>query len=60
LVTFAVSGIWHGAGWSFLAWGLLHGVYQILGDLLRPARAAVCRVLHLREGSRLRTVLCVC
>ena len=27
LVTFLVSGIWHGAGWSFVAWGLLHGFY---------------------------------
>ena len=25
LVTFAVSGIWHGASWTFLIWGLLHG-----------------------------------
>jgi alginate O-acetyltransferase complex protein AlgI len=26
LVTFAVSGIWHGADWTFIVWGLLHGV----------------------------------
>ena len=26
LITFAVSGIWHGASWTFLIWGLLHGV----------------------------------
>jgi D-alanyl-lipoteichoic acid acyltransferase DltB (MBOAT superfamily) len=25
LITFAVSGIWHGASWTFLIWGLLHG-----------------------------------
>ena len=26
LIVFLVSGIWHGAGWTFLVWGLLHGV----------------------------------
>ncbi len=26
LVTFLVSGLWHGAAWRFVAWGLLHGV----------------------------------
>lgn len=29
-LVFLVSGIWHGANWTFLAWGALHGVYQIL------------------------------
>lgn len=26
LIVFLVSGIWHGAGWTFIVWGLLHGV----------------------------------
>ncbi|MGL4866636.1 MAG: MBOAT family O-acyltransferase [Cetobacterium sp.] len=26
LVVFIVSGIWHGAGWLFIIWGLLHGI----------------------------------
>lgn len=30
LVTFLVSGIWHGANWTFIAWGVMHGVLQIL------------------------------
>ena len=28
MITFFVSGVWHGAGWTFVAWGLLHGAYQ--------------------------------
>lgn len=31
LLTFAVSGLWHGANWTYLLWGTLHGVYQIIG-----------------------------
>lgn len=26
LIVFLVSGIWHGAGWTFVVWGLLHGI----------------------------------
>lgn len=31
LVTFLVSGIWHGATWNFVVWGLLHGIFQCVG-----------------------------
>ncbi|MGJ8696698.1 MAG: MBOAT family O-acyltransferase [Verrucomicrobiaceae bacterium] len=30
LLVFAVSGVWHGAGWNFVLWGLLHGVLVLL------------------------------
>lgn len=33
LIVFGVSGLWHGASWSFVVWGLLHAFYQIIGDL---------------------------
>lgn len=36
LITFLVSGLWHGAGWKFVVWGGLHGVYQILEDIFLP------------------------
>lgn len=29
LVTFLISGIWHGANWTFILWGILHGLAQI-------------------------------
>lgn len=31
LITFLVSGIWHGSTWNFFIWGLLHGAYQCIG-----------------------------
>ncbi|MGA0888360.1 MAG: MBOAT family O-acyltransferase [bacterium] len=34
LMVFLVSGIWHGAGWGFLIWGLLHGIGMIACNLL--------------------------
>lgn len=30
LVTFLVSGIWHGANWTFIIWGAIHGILQII------------------------------
>jgi alginate O-acetyltransferase complex protein AlgI len=33
-ITFLVSGIWHGANWTFVIWGSLHGVYNALQKLL--------------------------
>jgi len=29
IITIIVSGIWHGANWTFFVWGLLHGIYLI-------------------------------
>jgi len=31
LLTMLLGGLWHGAGWTFLAWGALHGVGQVVG-----------------------------
>ena len=33
-VTFLVSGIWHGANWTFVIWGCMHGVFQIVEKML--------------------------
>lgn len=34
LITFTVSGIWHGANWTFIVWGLLHGLFQVIEKIL--------------------------
>ncbi|MCB9046044.1 MAG: MBOAT family protein [Chitinophagales bacterium] len=34
LIVFIISGIWHGASWTFVIWGALHGFYQITEVLL--------------------------
>lgn len=33
-ITFLVSGIWHGANWTFIVWGILHGMAQIVEKAL--------------------------
>ena len=34
LVTFLISGLWHGANWTFVIWGGIHGVYLIAEKVL--------------------------
>lgn len=36
VITFLASGIWHGAAWGFVIWGLLHGIYLAASTYYRP------------------------
>ena len=38
MIVFLVSGLWHGASMSYVVWGGLNGVYQVIGELLMPLR----------------------
>ena len=40
LAVFGLSGLWHGADWKFIIWGLLHGIYLIIGQLWARRRQA--------------------
>ncbi len=51
MITFLVSGVWHGAGWHFIIWGGLHGAFQIIGDMLMPLRRKVVDILHIDTKS---------
>lgn len=51
LITFAASGLWHGADWTFVIWGLLHGVYQIMEKELSPIVRRINEKLHTKTES---------
>ena len=38
MVTFLVSGLWHGANWTFVVWGGLHGAAQVMENALIPKK----------------------
>ncbi len=42
---FMVSGLWHGANWTFVIWGSLHGAYLIVARLTSNTRAAIRKAL---------------
>ena len=57
LIVFIVSGLWHGAAFTYIFWGLINGMYQVVGMLTEPARKRLRAKLHIREES---PVLAVC
>ncbi len=46
MLVFLVSGFWHGAGWTFLLWGGLHGAAQVLERLWGKRRERLPRLLR--------------
>lgn len=53
LIVFAGSGLWHGAGFTFIAWGLFNGLYQVAGAVTAGFRQKCRNVLHLREDGKI-------
>ena len=47
MITFLVSGLWHGANLTFVFWGALHGLYQIAGELLEPVYSRCFQRFHI-------------
>ena len=47
IVVFLTSGLWHGASWNFVLWGMLHGAYQVIGDATAAARLKCAGLLHI-------------
>lgn len=47
LLTFLVSGIWHGVGIHYLVWGIIHGLYQVIGEVFAPIRKKTIKSLSI-------------
>lgn len=54
LIVFAVSGLWHGAAMTFVVWGLLNGLYQVMGAVTTPLRDGGYRLLRIKEDGPFR------
>lgn len=48
MLTFLISGIWHGNTFTFLIWGALHGIYQILGNATETIRVKLKSLLRIQ------------
>jgi len=57
LIVFFLSGLWHGASWTFVLWGALHGTYLVAESLTQPLRATLAQRLGLANRPRLRYAL---
>mgnify|MGYP002608773366 FL=1 len=50
IVTFLISGLWHGANWTFVLWGGIHGIYQVVGQMTYGFRTKVKKALHIYDS----------
>ncbi|MDD6812507.1 MAG: MBOAT family protein [Lachnospiraceae bacterium] len=51
MIVFIFCGMWHGAGITYIVWGFLNGLYQIVGELTSGFRRTVCDIIGLKENS---------
>lgn len=52
MTVFLVSGLWHGAAWTYVLWGALHGFYQVAGILTRRFREKAYTLLRIDRSSK--------
>jgi len=66
MITMLLGGLWHGAAWTFVAWGAFHGaiqvVYRVLGinSLIERSRFLTVHGFVIQTGSWLVTMSLVC
>lgn len=53
MIVFLVSGLWHGANWTFVIWGFLHGAFQVVGKMTRAGRDKLYDKMHINRESNL-------
>jgi D-alanyl-lipoteichoic acid acyltransferase DltB (MBOAT superfamily) len=46
-IVFIISGLWHGANWTFIIWGALHGFYLVFGIISKNLRLKITEVIGL-------------
>lgn len=49
MVVFFVSGLWHGAHWNFIAWGVINGLFVLVGQIVKPLKTRIYSFLGVDE-----------
>ncbi|MDE7283190.1 MAG: MBOAT family protein [Lachnospiraceae bacterium] len=47
MLVFLCSGLWHGAGWHYVAWGALNGLFSVFEDLIKPIKEKIDKHLSI-------------
>ena len=55
ITIFVLSGLWHGAAWTFVIWGALNGLYIVVGSATASARGRLARRVGFDRWPRVRT-----
>ena len=54
MIVFLVSGLWHGANWTYVLWGALNGLLIVLGEWTLSARSGLWKGLHVNPDGAVR------
>ena len=54
LITFLISGVWHGATWGFVLWGVLHGIYLAVATYYKPYKTRLHKWLGIEKSQLLK------
>lgn len=57
MIVFLVSGLWHGAMWSYVVWGGLNGFFLVLGEIIAPARNKMKKILGWKPEAESNKIL---
>jgi alginate O-acetyltransferase complex protein AlgI len=55
-IVFLISGLWHGANWTYVIWGALHGFYLIFALITKSFREKISKLLLIDKISFLSTI----
>lgn len=60
LITFLISGLWHGSSFTYVVWGGLHGVMQVAGSLTSGFRNNIKKTLHIEKNPIASSISIIC
>jgi alginate O-acetyltransferase complex protein AlgI len=52
-ITFTLIGLWHGANWTYVVFGMIHGIYLVFAALTAPARKTIRETIRLTQFPKL-------
>jgi Predicted membrane protein involved in D-alanine export len=58
LITFLVSGLWHGASWNFVVWGGLHGLFSVVERLTATLRQKLKKFFFIEKIPVIPKLIC--
>lgn len=59
LMVFLVSGLWHGANWTFVVWGICHGLLVVISKMIHTPRSDSMKIVFIMATFFLTTLLWV-
>lgn len=60
MIVFSVSGLWHGAAWHYVIWGMLHGALRVAEEITEKLRTKVTTLLQVNTVALSYKAFCVC